>query len=251
MKVMGSIQNTFFSLWLSLLGAAFFPGPGVAQLFEDGIVGADDRAIIQDLTAPWDNIGRVNVAGKRFCTGTLVAADLVLTAAHCLVRHHDSKPYRLDQIHFVAGQWRDQHRGHSTAAALEIRPEFRFQRPPQLEQAWAEVAYIRLKTPLDLQGVATATLGPEDVTQARFLLPSYARDRPYMLSLQRDCRVLHVFKTYWLTDCDSLEGASGAPLLVEDQKGLHVVAILVGYGRNPSRKFSVAIPITEASRLQD
>lgn len=37
----------------------------------------------QDLLG-WEAVGRVEIDGRGYCTGVLVAADLVLTAAHCL-----------------------------------------------------------------------------------------------------------------------------------------------------------------------
>ncbi|MBZ0122412.1 MAG: trypsin-like serine protease, partial [Roseovarius sp.] len=32
----------------------------------------------------WEAVGRLDIGGRGFCTGTLIAPDLVLTAAHCL-----------------------------------------------------------------------------------------------------------------------------------------------------------------------
>ena len=37
-----------------------------------------------DAARGWDAVGRLDVADRAFCTGALIAPDLVLTAAHCL-----------------------------------------------------------------------------------------------------------------------------------------------------------------------
>ena len=34
--------------------------------------------------AGWEAVGRLNIGGTGFCTGALIAPDLVLTAAHSL-----------------------------------------------------------------------------------------------------------------------------------------------------------------------
>ena len=35
----------------------------------------------------WEAVGRLDLAGRGFCTGALISPDLVLTAAHCLLQH--------------------------------------------------------------------------------------------------------------------------------------------------------------------
>ena len=53
-----------------------------------GILGDDDRRMIEERGTPWSAIGQINVTGYRritWCTGSLVATNLVVTAAHCIM----------------------------------------------------------------------------------------------------------------------------------------------------------------------
>jgi hypothetical protein len=69
---------------LSLLVASFALGCGVGQVTQDG---EGDSAIIGGVaTSGYPEVGILGVTGPaEMCTGFLVASDLVLTAAHCIV----------------------------------------------------------------------------------------------------------------------------------------------------------------------
>ena len=54
----------------------------------------------------WEAVGRLNLGDRGFCTGALIADDLVLTAAHCLFDRETGVSIDAASIQFLAG-WRN------------------------------------------------------------------------------------------------------------------------------------------------
>jgi protease YdgD len=101
----------------------------LSQDLHPGIIGNDDRVLLQERGPPWDAVGQVNVAGFRTgfaCTGTLIAPTLVVTAAHCVINPLAQKPYASKDIHFLAAVRGSENRGHATAQCLRFLPNFRY-----------------------------------------------------------------------------------------------------------------------------
>ena len=53
--------------------------------------------------AAFHGVGRLNIAGSRFCTATLIAPDVIATAAHCLFHPLTGARVADGELRFVAG----------------------------------------------------------------------------------------------------------------------------------------------------
>ena len=69
----------------------------------------------------WEAVGRLEIAGTAFCTGALIAPELVLTAAHCLFDPATGSRVHVDDIQFLAGWRNGRAAGASGGASSRLR----------------------------------------------------------------------------------------------------------------------------------
>jgi len=79
---MKPIFLSIFCLLLSITGCAHSQTAAEKNVL---FFGHDDRTYTKPDTAPWNAIGRIETSSGSICTGTLIAPNLVMTAAHCFV----------------------------------------------------------------------------------------------------------------------------------------------------------------------
>ncbi|MCC7271081.1 MAG: trypsin-like serine protease [Alphaproteobacteria bacterium] len=205
--------------------------PAAAQAPLPGVVGADDRHIVEPREYPWSAIGRLNTEIGQRCTGTLIGPRLVATAAHCLYNRRTGRPLRPESVHFLAGYARGAY--VATARAVAIRRGA--DGPPG--DAARDWALVTLEAPLGerVGWIGAAALnGPGIVAAARgavVLRAGYGQDRPHLPMAVLGCHVLGAGAGGALVahDCDAVRGDSGSPLLLLKDGELRLVAIHSGH----------------------
>lgn len=177
----------------------------------------------------WRGVGRVNIGGidsRGLCTGTLVAPDVVLTAAHCVVHRRTGIPHRLGRINFVAGWLKGEMTGHSVAAAVAVHPFYSVTDGEQ-RSLMSDLALVRLRDPLGPEAAEPIPVAPPPQPGSPILVVSYRRDRPHALTYQDDCTFEAHEGPIMLLRCAVTSGASGAPVLAPVDGEMRVVGTLV------------------------
>jgi V8-like Glu-specific endopeptidase len=176
--------------------------------------------------AAWNAVGRVNIAGynsRRMCTGTLVAPDRVLTAAHCVLDARD-RPAPPGEIVFVAGWRAGAAAADARGAALSVHPGFSAGLATGEVRIFHDLALLTLERALvGIRPLSVAAL-PEGGGPLTIL--GYRSDRPHIATRSTPCRITHRAPDAFVIDCPVAEGTSGAPVLARTATGWRVVGVV-------------------------
>ncbi|MEX5727421.1 protease YdgD [Rhodovulum iodosum] len=177
----------------------------------------------------WEAVGRVDLGGG-FCTGVLVAPDLVLTAAHCL---YDG-PRRRDprQITFRAGLAGKTAVFDRAVRRAVVDPGYDPVTADGLVRLEHDAALLQLAEAIPAAAAAPFVPGLHVAPGAAVSVVSYAAGREDALAWQPECTVLQRGPLAYAFSCDVTFGASGAPVFESGSGRARIVAIVSGGGKD-------------------
>ncbi len=200
---------------------------------------ADNSALIrltdrEDLFG-WEAVGRLNHSSGNYCSGTLIANNLVLTAAHCV---YDKKTKQLNapsSFTFQAGLRDGKFIEQAKAAKIAVHTGYNLNVKKSWDTVRHDVALIMLE-----KSISSFTASPFNIHTGveagnKVNVVSYGRGRDKALSWQRDCSVTNRYERLMQFNCNVTFGSSGAPVFAKEGRSWRILSIIsVGHkkGKN-------------------
>lgn len=204
-------------------------------------------------TKGWEAVGRLNFGSQAYCTGALIAEDLVLTAAHCLFDNASGARFEPHEIEFLAG-WRNgraaAYRGVSRVIA---HPDFTYSNVDRVSRVAHDLALLQLDQPIRHASIQPYAIDNRPNKGSRVGIVSYARERSEAASLQESCLVMARQGGVLVLSCEVDHGASGSPIfMLEEGKPPRIVSIVSAMAKVRDKDVALGTALTQPlTVLQD
>jgi protease YdgD len=191
----------------------------------------------------WEAIGRLDIGKHGFCTGTLIAQDLVLTAAHCAIDDDTGKTYASGEVTFRAGLSYGKSLADRKVVQIAVHPDYR--NHPELSAAAvrADVALMRLEKPIPYSVADPFVLYNGGVAGKEVSLASYGRGRSEAITRERSCQILQRRQGLITFNCDITFGSSGSALLARKGPRWQILSVVSAVGTDGQQKIGFGMEL--------
>jgi V8-like Glu-specific endopeptidase len=197
----------------------------------------------------WEAVGRLDLDGIGFCTGALIAPNLVLTAAPCLFANRSHQPIDHETIEFLAGWRNGRASAYRNVRRAVVHPKYVYDGKVSSERVRNDLALLELDQPIRNTTIRPFGTAVRPATGDRVGVVSYAKSRSEVPSLQEVCTVLSRQEGVLITSCNVDFGSSGAPIFSFDGGEANIVSVVSAKadldGKNVSLGTSLGEPLEE------
>ncbi|MEP6066683.1 MAG: trypsin-like serine protease [Paracoccaceae bacterium] len=174
----------------------------------------------------WEAVGRLDLGGVGFCTGALIAPNLVLTAAHCLFEKDSGSRVNASEIEFLAGWRNGRASAYRSVRKAVTHPEYHFGGQLDSKAVRFDLALLELAHPIRNGRIEPFPTAHHPIEGDRVGVVSYAKDRSEAPSLQEVCQVLGHREGVLVTSCTVDFGSSGAPIFTFKDGRAQIVSVV-------------------------
>lgn len=201
------------------------------------------KLLTADEARTWQAVGRLNIGRNSFCTGALVAPDLVLTAAHCLFDPDTGTMVPISDVEFLAG-WRDGRAvAYRRARRFVVSRSYDFNQQIVLQRVANDVALIELDRPIRDGSITPFKSYNSTHIGESVKVVSYAKDRSEVPSIEEPCNILDSDARTLVLSCSVNYGASGSPIFVDDQGEAKIASVVSAMAKWRDRDVSLGVSL--------